>query len=110
MSSTEQQEAVSSQRTLVIVVAVLALVSAGIGVATGGIPIVAMIIATIQVTIVLYFLMHLKSEKLAMHGLTALCAFFIVFMLAATITAATNTINGTEKLDHTKPVATEEAH
>jgi predicted PurR-regulated permease PerM len=110
MSNSEQTESISAQRNLVIVVAVLALISAGIGLATGGSPFIAMGIAAIQVFIVLYFLMHMKSEKVAMHALTALCAFFIVFMLFATITTYKNIIVGTEKLDDTAPAVAEEAH
>jgi 4-amino-4-deoxy-L-arabinose transferase-like glycosyltransferase len=111
MTHSEQQESISSQRNMVIVVAVLALISSGIGLMTGGSPFIAMGIAAIQVFIVLYFLMHMKSEKIAMHGLTALCAFLIVFLLLATIVTYTNIIDGTEKLDYidSTPVA-EEAH
>lgn len=106
MSNEELEQEIKSQQKVFISLIVLTLVSVGIamsGVDGVAVVIVALGIAFVQGLMILGNLMHLK-ESWSMRGLIGLSAFFLAYLLLATVLAYSNHIEGTYVLRYTPDI------
>jgi len=108
MSNESVQSQVRGHFRIFLGVLALAVVSGVATIVSDGplIPVV-LIIAAVQATLVLAFLMHAKSEGSWVRGTLAFCGVFLIVLFSIAVLAQSDRIEGTESIS--APAAADEA-
>ena len=100
MSSENVKQQVQGHLRILAALLVLALVS-GLTSMRSDAPLIAvvMVIAAVQGTLILAYLMHVKGEVAFVQSLQAFSAFFLIILLLFTQLGLSDTIEGTKSLE-----------
>ena len=110
MSSENIKQQVRSQLRIFAALLVLAIVS-GVSSTLSDAPLIAvvMVIAAVQGTLILAYLMHVKGEVAFVQSLLSFSAFFLIVLFLVTLVGLSDPIEGTKSLGSAPPVSELEA-